>query len=129
MELLIVIAIIGLLAATAMFALSNVQARARDAKRVADIDQLVKALDLYINQTGNSYPVVLSAICLDGSDIVNTEIKAAGISAQGFQDPFYDTSPNCFRYISDADGTSYSVQFYLETGSVSKKGFNTISVE
>lgn len=129
MELLIVIAVIGLLSAAAMFALSNVQARARDAKRVADIDLLVKAMDLYINTTGNPYPISISAICLDGSDVLNTELKAIDLTAQGFQDPFYDTLPNCFRYISDPEGTSYSIQYYLETSSVSKKGFNTVSIE
>lgn len=128
MEILTVIAVVGLLSATAFFAVNNVQARARDAKRVADVDSLVKALDLYINQTGNAYPISATAICLTGSDIVNTTLSAANLAPGNIQDPIFDTTPNCFRYITDTDGTSYTIQYYLETGSIQGKsaGFHTV---
>ncbi len=128
-EVLTVITVVGLLSAMAFFAVNNVQGRARDAKRVADLDSLTKALDLYINQTGNSYPIAATAICLDGSDIVNTTLAAASLSAGDIMDPVYLTAPNCFRYITDVDGTSFTVQYFLETGSIEGKssGFNTTS--
>lgn len=54
-ELLVVIAIIGLLASIVMTALSVARAKARDAKRKADIAQMQKALEIYYSQN-NAYP-------------------------------------------------------------------------
>jgi prepilin-type N-terminal cleavage/methylation domain-containing protein len=55
-ELLVVIAIIGLLSTIAVVSLSNARVKARDTKRLADISQLQKALELYYN-VNNQYPV------------------------------------------------------------------------
>lgn len=46
-ELLIVIAIIGILSTAAVVNLGNAKAKARDAKRLSDISQLQKAIELY----------------------------------------------------------------------------------
>ena len=55
-ELLVVIAIIGILAAIAIPSLSNARAKARDARRVTDLDQLAKAMELYFSDN-NRYPI------------------------------------------------------------------------
>jgi general secretion pathway protein G len=55
-ELLIVIVVIGILAAVSMVAYSTVQQRARDAKRVSDAKNIVKALESYKASNGN-YPL------------------------------------------------------------------------
>ncbi|OGL85497.1 hypothetical protein A3J03_05485 [Candidatus Uhrbacteria bacterium RIFCSPLOWO2_02_FULL_46_25] len=54
-ELLIVIAIIGILSTLAVVSLGNARARARDAKRIADLKQIQTALNLFYDQTGK-YP-------------------------------------------------------------------------
>ncbi len=55
-ELLVVISIIGLLSTLAMVALKSAREKARDVKRLADINQLQKALDLYYDKY-NTFPV------------------------------------------------------------------------
>jgi len=59
-ELLVVIAIIGLLASVVLLALNSARAKSRDAKRVADIRQVMSGLELYFNDCG-SYPVTAAA--------------------------------------------------------------------
>lgn len=55
-ELLVVIAIIGLLSTFALISLDNSREKARDAKRIADVEQIQKALDLYYDAHGE-YPI------------------------------------------------------------------------
>lgn len=54
-ELLVVIAIIALLASVVIVSVSVARAKSRDAKRLADLNQLVKGLELYFNDA-KSYP-------------------------------------------------------------------------
>ncbi len=55
-ELLVVIAIIGLLASVVLVSLNSARFKSRTAKRVADLSQLQKALELYYSEN-NAYPV------------------------------------------------------------------------
>lgn len=55
-ELLVVIAIIGLLSTVVMVSVGSLRADARDAKRKADLNQMIKALDLY-HLDNSKYPV------------------------------------------------------------------------
>jgi len=54
-ELLVVVSIIGLLASVLLVAVNKTRIKARDAKRVADIAQIQKALELYYDDNGQ-YP-------------------------------------------------------------------------
>ncbi len=51
-ELLVVIAIIGLLSSIAAVSLNTARAKARDARRQADIIQLSKAVEMFANDNG-----------------------------------------------------------------------------
>ncbi len=52
-ELLVVISIIGLLASVVLISLNNARLKARDTKRVADLRQIQKALEIYIQNHGS----------------------------------------------------------------------------
>lgn len=54
-ELLIVLAIIGILSTISLFAISGVRESARDAKRKADLETIRQALEMYKADIGN-YP-------------------------------------------------------------------------
>ena len=55
-ELLVVIAIIGLLSSVVLAQLGNARVKARDAKRVADMQGIMTALELYYDDHSDSYP-------------------------------------------------------------------------
>jgi type II secretion system protein G len=59
-ELLVVIAIIGILSSVVLVSLNTARAKARDAKRLADIHQLQNALEIYYTSNGH-YPNVCGA--------------------------------------------------------------------
>lgn len=58
-ELLIVIVVIGILAAISLIAYNQTQARARDSKRIADAKSIIKVLEMHYTENGE-YPVANS---------------------------------------------------------------------
>ena len=60
-ELLVVIAIIGLLASVVLLALNSARSKSRDAKRLADVRQIVSALELFYNEF-NGYPTYATGV-------------------------------------------------------------------
>lgn len=63
-ELLIVIVVIGILAAITIVAYNGIQSRARDTQRAQDISTLIKALEIYRINNNGVYPTATPA----GSD-------------------------------------------------------------
>lgn len=59
-ELLVVIAIIGILSSVVITSLNGARQKARDARRVSDIEQIKLALELYHDSCGR-YPSTLTA--------------------------------------------------------------------
>jgi len=59
-EMLIVVAIVGLLASVVVLGIGNARERARDAKRAGDIRQIQNAAESYYAGGNNQYPNVLS---------------------------------------------------------------------
>lgn len=63
-ELMVVIAIIGLLMAAGLVYYASAQKNARDAKRQADVGAIDKAMELYFNANNGNYPVAASYAAL-----------------------------------------------------------------
>ena len=72
-ELLVVIAIIGLLATLSMVALNTARQKARDARRMSDIQEIQLALEMYYSDF-NQYPTGTLASA-------TTSLSAAGLSS------------------------------------------------
>lgn len=69
-ELLIVITIIGILSVALVPRLTGGQARARDAQRKADLQQIATALEFYADDSADgSYPTSTTAGCIDSGDL------------------------------------------------------------
>jgi prepilin-type N-terminal cleavage/methylation domain-containing protein len=83
-ELLIVIVVIGILAALVLTAYGNIQGRARDTERQNDINEIHKQLELYYtdgDRGAGKYPLTVSVAGLSGEvteDPANKLINATG---------------------------------------------------
>lgn len=55
-ELLVVISIIGLLSSVVFASIGSARAKARDARRMSDMNEIAKALELYYADHG-AYPI------------------------------------------------------------------------
>lgn len=62
-EILVTVAIIGLLSTLAVVALGDARTRSRDSKRVSDVRGIMTALELY-NNDNNGYPTELTPVAL-----------------------------------------------------------------
>ncbi len=69
-ELLVVIAIIGLLSTLAIVALNIARGKSRDTKRVADMKQVQKALELFYADN-LSYPTVAAPVALGTGTVLS----------------------------------------------------------
>lgn len=68
-ELLVVIAIIGLLASVVLASVNVARAKARDAKRLADLHEIEKALQFYYDDHGVYPPVTYDSGSLAGWEV------------------------------------------------------------
>jgi len=98
-ELLVVIAIISLLSSVVFASLNSARAKARDAKRISEIKQIQKGLELYINTHG-SLPVPIdygrsnvSPGWWDGWWDLSTNTAGAGFLSFLVADGIFSKSP------------------------------------
>ena len=118
-ELLVVIAIIGLLSTMSVLALNSARARARDAKRIADIKQIQTALEMYYNDN-NTYPAAAVATTTALVPYLKTW-PTAPLPADGSCDTTNNTYTYTFYGGSSGTGSAtYALTFCLgsATGNV-----------
>jgi prepilin-type N-terminal cleavage/methylation domain-containing protein len=121
-ELLIVIGIIGVLAMIVFSSLTAARSKARDAARIADLQSLAQALELYYDHTGH-YPITVGVV---------TECGSAGNwipdgADYHWSDPYLSSQPrdpaeSCggstqYEYTYTSDGTTYQITTTLEGSS------------
>jgi type II secretion system protein G len=122
-ELLVVVSIISLLSSVVMSSLNLARAKARDARRAAEVKQLKTAIEMYHNDNG-VYPMA-------GADN-NTGYPVAGLGAQ--LNPYIkripaDPTVGAWQYVraapNDPAGYKYGLYIYREaTGAYCGTGMN-----
>jgi type IV pilus assembly protein PilA len=116
-ELLIVIAILGILSSVVALGFTKAQKSARDAGRRSDLAQFRSALESFANGHNGLYPAHASAVNADslcGASDLNLGITCP-------VDPKNGTVPFGYKYISDGSAgvtaTKYALYEYLEVSS------------
>ncbi len=103
-ELLVVISIIGLLAAIVLASMNSARIAARDARRVADMRQLVNAISIYYSNYG-VYPATMSHFDYSTDANFFNTLVGAGIIAKSPLDPI-NAGEYVYGYTSINGGSS-----------------------
>jgi len=98
-ELMIVVAIIGILAAIAIPLYANVQQRARMAKAQADLRALASAISIYAAHMGSNPPGLASL----NAAVVNAQGQSAGPFMSSTPPPPAGWAP--YTYVDNGNGT------------------------
>ena len=144
LELLVVLAIIGLIASIIVIALSTARSKSRDAKRAGDVRQIMNAMEQY-RIANNYYPTgtlslvsVGDGINLDNALSVNNAadfvpqyiafLPIAPLPADGDCSPDPGYGNNNYWYSVEDDGSNYYLVFCVggQTGGLSA-GVHTAS--
>ena len=109
-EMLIVITIIALLASLILVGMGGARAKTRDSRRIADLHNVMNALELYY-ASNSQYPQdIVSWEALD------TELTTAGIGVSRIpNDPLSGTGSNYQYGVDDSDYQDYVLGATLET--------------
>ena len=106
-EILIVVAIIGILASVVLVGLGPVQRQGRDSRRISDLRQVQNGLELYFNRNGR-YPAGTTWTDL------RTAILGGGIGVSNMPNDPRNVAPYIYLYGTDAGGSSYVLGAQLE---------------
>jgi len=99
-EILIVVAIIGILASIILVGLSSFRSQGRDARRIADLHQVQNALELYFTKNG-TYPTAIADSAAGWTTFSNT-LTGAGIGV--YVIPKDPTATQTYKYAYSAGG-------------------------
>jgi len=120
MEMLLAILAFGMFISLVLIGVARQQAYRRDVSRTATMDQLQKALAMYVSDN-QEYPVMKG--CVTGADPLMTALR----DRKYFDDKMVVKDPKdpngisgCYYY--EGDGSTYSLRYILETDSVGTKG-------
>lgn len=106
-ELLVVIAIIGILSATAITFFVGIRQHARDSKRVADMQNIHKALELFFLQNGHYPSPLYEGVSRNGEVIGDDE----GPIEQALR-PYISVMPRDPRHDLEADQSNLADAYF-----------------
>jgi len=110
-EMLVVISIIGILAAISVVSFSSVQKQARDTTRKSDLKQYQTSIESYASKNNGNYPIHAAAITVNAaSTFCGASELNIGTCMIDPKSPTYD-----YKYVSD--GVNYVIWGTLETKS------------
>lgn len=110
-ELLVVISIIGLLSTVALTSLSGARKKARDSKRIAEIEQLQIALEIYYSSYGYYPQYTASVRCNTTAANSLAPLISEGLFSTILKDPLNTstTLPRyCYEYMGLGTAANYS---------------------
>lgn len=117
-ELMVVIALIGILSSVILASFSSVRERNRDGKRMSDVREIQKALSLY--QIDNSrFPIPanpLEPVTITGEDEISLALEGDRYMSAVPSDPQHPTYT--YTYETDANGYDFTISFCLETDTI-----------
>lgn len=119
-ELLVVIAIIALLASIVLVSLNNAREKSRNVKRVSDMTQLQKALELYYADN-NTYPTSSVSVALSAwssSILVPKYLKALPATVLP-ADQGCTAANNDYTFRPNVTGTQYTTATFMITFCIS----------
>lgn len=94
-ELLVVIAIIGVLATLVLLQLGTARARARDTKRITDINQIRTAIEQYFEDHDGSYPTTIDSAAIG---IYLTRVPVDPLDSQPYGYGYDESSGKVMRF-------------------------------
>jgi prepilin-type N-terminal cleavage/methylation domain-containing protein len=113
-ELMIAVAIIGILTAAASISYSSVRLRARDAQRINDLNQLKLVLTLYYSaQTPATFPAITTKTTINGSSDALTAALVSTYIRQMPIDPV-STGNYVYKYQSSSANKNFTLFGTLE---------------
>lgn len=113
-ELMIAVAIIGILTAVASISYSAVRLRSRDAERINDLNQIKVVLSLYYGaQPVAQFPTLTTKTTIDGSTDALTTALSPTYIRQMPVDPI-NSGNNVYKYQSSNNSKSFTLFGTLE---------------
>ena len=114
-ELLIVIAIIGILSGLILFSVTNAQYKAQNAKLLGELVGISKSLDTFYNMNRSVYPT--GNFCIEDTANSSEFLTLLNVTSPVRHPDYVDdathlTTNNCFLYSSD--GTNYSIRVHAK---------------